>query len=61
MTVREALRDAAQGLKNPQVVINADQDARYQLVVRIMDAARQLKLINITFATRQLDEDGQAD
>lgn len=61
LTVREALRDAAQGLKNPQVVINADRDARYQLVVRIMDAARQLKLINITFATRQLDEDGQAD
>lgn len=61
LTIREALRDAAQGLKNPQVVINADQDARYQLVVRIMDAARQLKLINITFATRQLDEEGQAD
>lgn len=61
LTVREALRDAAQGLKEPQVIISADQNARYQSVVRIMDAARQLKLINITFATRRLDEDGQAN
>lgn len=61
LTVREALRDAAQGLKNPQVIISADQHATYQSVVRIMDAARQINLINITFATRRLDEEGQAE
>ena len=57
LTVREALRDAAQGLKNPRIVISADEKASYQSVVRIMDAARQLRLINITFATRRLKEE----
>lgn len=53
LTIREAIRDAAQGLKNPPVIISADSKATYQSVIRIMDAARQLNLLKITFATRR--------
>ncbi len=56
LTIREALRDAASGLDNPPVIINADEKATHDSVVRIMDAARQIDLVRITFATRQLDE-----
>ncbi|HLB30565.1 MAG TPA: biopolymer transporter ExbD [Gammaproteobacteria bacterium] len=55
-TIREALRDAALDMEDPPVIINADADARHQLVIRVMDAARQLGLLRITFATRVLDE-----
>lgn len=58
-TIREALRGAARGLDAPPVVISADQEAAHQSVVRIMDAARQVGLVHITFATRiSGDDDG---
>jgi len=56
-TVREAIRQANTDLTDPAVVINADANATHQSVVRVMDAARQLSLTKITFATRALDED----
>jgi biopolymer transport protein ExbD len=55
-TIREALRDASLDLESPPVIINADAEARYQLVVRVMDAARQLGLLKITFATQKISE-----
>jgi biopolymer transport protein ExbD len=55
-TIREALRQSMNDLKNPVVVINADAEATHQSVIRVMDAARQLSLTRITFATRILDE-----
>lgn len=57
-TVREAIRQASTDLSDPAVIINADANATHQSVVRVMDAARQLSLTKITFATRALDEDG---
>ena len=55
-TIREALRQSAQKLDNPSVIINADANATHQSVVRVMDAARQLSLTRITFATRALEQ-----
>lgn len=56
-TIREAIRGAMEGLSEPVVVINADAEATHQAVIRVMDAARQLSLTRITFATRILDEE----
>lgn len=56
-TIREALRDAALDLEDPPVIINADADARHQLVIRVMDAARQLGLVHISFTTRELNDE----
>ncbi|MEJ2761197.1 MAG: biopolymer transporter ExbD [Gammaproteobacteria bacterium] len=61
LTIREAIRDAAQGLKNPPVIISADRKATYQSVIRVMDAARQLNLLKITFATRRPEQNGQKE
>lgn len=60
-TIREALRDAALDMEDPSIIINADADARHQLVIRVMDAARQIDLLHITFATRALDGEPQAE
>ena len=57
LTIREALRDATRDLKDPPVIIKADANATHQMVVKVMDAARQLGLIKITFATQKLKED----
>ena len=56
-TIREALRDAVYDLEAPPVIISADAEARHQLVIRTMDAARQLGLVKITFATRKIEEE----
>jgi len=44
-TIREALRDAVYDLHAPPVIISADAEARHQLVIKTMDAARQLGLM----------------
>ena len=59
ITIREAIRDAISGLTDPAIIINADANATHQSVVRIMDAARQLSLSRITFATQVVDEEDQ--
>ena len=56
-TIREALRDATLDLEDPPLIINADADARHQLVIRVMDAARQLGLVHISFTTRELNDE----
>jgi biopolymer transport protein ExbD len=54
--VQEALERAMTGLEQPQMIISADAQATHQAVVRVMDAARQVGLVNITFATRLIEE-----
>lgn len=49
----EALRNAAVGMDNPVVVINADASTAHQAVVNVMDAARRSGLGQITFATQE--------
>ena len=57
ITIREAIRDASHDMKAPTVIIRADANATHQSVVRVMDAARQLGLIKITFATQKSQEE----
>lgn len=56
-TIKAALSEALVGLNEPPVIISADEDATHQSVVRVMDAARQLDLVRITFATQEIKED----
>jgi biopolymer transport protein ExbD len=48
----DALRRAAEGLKEPVVVISADGGATHQSVIRVMEAARSAGLSQITFTTQ---------
>ena len=56
-TIKRALSDALVGLNEPPVIISADSNASHQSVVRVMDAARQLGLVKITFATQELQDE----
>jgi biopolymer transport protein ExbD len=49
----QQLRSAGAGLKDPIVVINADNNATHQSVIRVMDAARQAGYGQVAFAVEQ--------
>lgn len=49
----DELRRAGTDMKDPVVVINADNRATHQSVIRVMDAARQAGLGQIAFAVEQ--------
>lgn len=57
ITIREAIRDASHDMKAPTVIIRADANATHQSVVKVMDAAQQLGLVKITFATQKAGEE----
>jgi len=48
----DALGRASGGSKEAVVIINADANATHQSVIHVMEAARQVGLIHITFATQ---------
>jgi biopolymer transport protein ExbD len=48
----EMLKRAAGDAKDPVVIINADANATHQSVIHVMEAARQVGLVHITFATQ---------
>ena len=52
-TLATELRSAGASMKDPVVVINADNNATHQSVIRIMDAARQAGYGQIAFAVEQ--------
>ncbi len=52
-TVEKAIKLAAGDNKEPTIVINADKQATHQSVVAVLDAARRLKFLRITFATER--------
>ena len=55
-TVRQALKAARpDGGAEPVVIISADAEATHQIVIDVMDAARQAGLYRITFPTRLRD------
>jgi len=56
-TIKEALYDISTDLEDAPIIISADEETPYQMVIRTMDAARQLGLVKITFATRINEED----
>ena len=54
-TLRRAFEKVVKDAGNTIVVIRADRDATHEMVIRAMDAARRLNLLQITFATRKND------
>ena len=60
-TVKAALREKITTDGDPLVVISADADASHQSVITVMDAARQVGLVRITFPTqiREQEQQGQ--
>ena len=55
-TLRLALKHAGEGRDAPQVIINADAKATVQAMITVMDAARKLGFVNLTFPTQLMDE-----
>ena len=53
----DAISEAVVGLDEPPVIISADAQASHQSVIKVMDAARQIGLIRITFATMRIEEE----
>jgi biopolymer transport protein ExbD len=51
-TIKQALRKAVGDRSTAPVVISADANTSHQSVVAVMDAARQLGLVRLTFAAR---------
>lgn len=55
-TLKRALRKVLGNHKNPQLIISSDRETPYQAVVTAMDAARQVGLTQLTFATKKRHE-----
>ncbi|MDA8419728.1 MAG: biopolymer transporter ExbD [Pseudomonadota bacterium] len=51
--LRQAMAEAAAGQKHPVVIIEADRRTPEGAVVRVMDVARQLGFVHLTFATQK--------
>lgn len=51
--IAQALRQAAQGMDEPMVVIHADAQTPHQAVVNVMEAARRAELSRISFITER--------
>jgi biopolymer transport protein ExbD len=49
----DELRRAGANMKDPVVIINADNNATHQSVIRVMDAARQAGYGQVAFAVEQ--------
>jgi biopolymer transport protein ExbD len=58
-TLKRAIQDAARDLLDPAIVISADGKATHQSVVTVLDAARQLGYVRLTFSTEISDEDDE--
>ncbi len=55
-TLKRALRKAMDGRDAPPVIVSADAMSPHQAVVTAMDAARQVGLIHLSIATRNVKE-----
>ena len=55
-TLKRGIREVRADHENPRLVINADKNTPHQSVVIAMDAARQLGLVHLTFATKLSDK-----
>lgn len=56
-TIKEAIFDILGHREDAPIIISADMEVDYQSVVKVMDAARQLGLIRITFATQKYKDE----
>ncbi|MBE0509231.1 MAG: biopolymer transporter ExbD [Chromatiales bacterium] len=50
-TIKRAIQQARGDVERPQVILSADRQTPHQAVITAMDAARQVGLVNLTFAT----------
>ncbi len=55
-TIEKAIKEAAGNNKKPLIVVNADKQTTHQAVVSVLDAARRLNFLRITFATERKKE-----
>lgn len=55
-TLKKAITITRGDVKEPKLIISADKMTPHQAVVRAMDAARQLGLVHLTFATKQVKQ-----
>jgi biopolymer transport protein ExbD len=55
-TLKQALLKVANGREDPPIIISADANAAHQSVVIVMDAARQLGFVHLSFATSQISD-----
>lgn len=55
-TLKRAITQATEGLKDPPVIISADAKTPHQAVVTAMSAAQQVGFVHLTFATKQLQD-----
>lgn len=55
-TLKQAITLTRGETKEPKLIISADKMTPHQAVVRAMDAARQLGLVHLTFATKQVKQ-----
>ncbi len=56
-TLKRAIAKALEEGASPRVVIAADRKTPHQAVIQVLDAARQLNLHHIAFATRKLSDE----
>jgi len=56
-TIKQAIYEALGNLTDVPIIISADAETNHQSVVKVMDAARQLGLVRITFATQKIEEE----
>jgi biopolymer transport protein ExbD len=56
VTLKRALEVTLADHDQPKLIISADRKTPHEAVVRAMDAARQVGLTHLTFATRQSSE-----
>ena len=55
-TLKKAIRIVRADNKEVKLIISADANTPHQAVVTAMDAARQLGLVHLTFATKQASQ-----
>lgn len=55
-TLKKAISVTRGDNKEPKLIISADKMTPHQSVIKVMDAARQLGLVNLTFATKQANK-----
>ena len=55
-TLKQAMVKVAKGESDPPIILSADANATHQAVVKVMDAARQLGFVHLSFATTQTDQ-----
>lgn len=58
-TVAAALADATSGAKDHVVIVSADAMSPHQSVITVMEAARRVGLMQITFATQSTAQAGR--